>query len=403
MTTMKTLPQPALQAWFEKNRFLLVFALLAALMGTSVGIAKIAVPLYALQLGASASQLGLIAAGAMSGGLIMSIPVGFLVDYYGPGKLFVIGSSLAGITYLILPSVQSIGFLLGCVTAISFFMPLRFVSLNTVFFRQIQSLGAEKAGWYRGTHMSGMFLIGPGVAIALISALGYTGVWWVVAASFAITIFICPVVFKRYGKLTGAAERPSLAGIFGGLKLLSGNQKLRWVCAIDFFLSAVSIYRDTFIVVIAIKNMHLSTASVSMLVTSSGCAFIFSLFFAGSIVHRIGAHKSYFWGLGMAIIALLLLGLATQAFWLWPGVILLGLGIGLLQVVTLTQIAHISFSLGQGKVSGVAMQVPPLGALLGGALGGIIGQYMGLQNVFFIFSLVFLTLFFVVWKTNSEK
>ena len=71
-----------------------------------------------------------------------------------------------------MPLGTSAAALLGCTALISFAMPLRFVSLNTVFFEQLSSLGESKAGWYRGTHMLGMFLIGPLLGAALVSAVG---------------------------------------------------------------------------------------------------------------------------------------------------------------------------------------------------------------------------------------
>nr|WP_145706450.1 MFS transporter [Azospirillum baldaniorum] len=248
----------ALNGWLGANRFLVVFAMLAVLMGTSVGVAKITTALYAIALGANAEQLGLLVAGQVAGTLVMSIPIGFLVDHYGPRRLFVLGSALAGVTYALIPAVAAPAFLLGCTTAISFFMPLRFVSLNTVFFEQIRRMGAGKAGWYRGTHLAGQFLIGPGIAVALIHALGYAGTWWVLAASFALTIAVSPVVLRDFARRpSGNAEPPSLRRAGGDLLALLRDRELRSICVIDIAVESAFTYQTAFVVAIALQVFHL--------------------------------------------------------------------------------------------------------------------------------------------------
>lgn len=130
-----------IRTWFGTT-VSIVFALLASLMGTSVGVAKLTTALYAIELKADAFQFGVLVAGQMFGTLFMSLPTGFLVDHFGPWRLFVAGSTPAGATYALVPLVAHPAFLLGCTVAISFFMPLRFVSLNTVF-------SSRSARWVR--------------------------------------------------------------------------------------------------------------------------------------------------------------------------------------------------------------------------------------------------------------
>jgi hypothetical protein len=77
-------------------------------------------------------------------------------------------------------------------------MPLRFVSLNTLFLQQLAQLGEGKAGWYRGTHMVGMFLIGPLLAARLVQSIGRAWTFRVIAAAFLLTVFVSPIVFGRY-------------------------------------------------------------------------------------------------------------------------------------------------------------------------------------------------------------
>jgi MFS family permease len=168
----------------ERNRFLLTFAVLSSLMGTTVGMAQVSASLYAVQLGSSKTMLGLIAGSQSVGVLAMSLPIGVMVDRFGPARPFVLGTLLAGATYALLPIWATPSWLLACTAAISFFMPFRFVALNTVFLQQLASLGEAKAGWYRGTHMLGMFLLGPALGARAISSLGFA--WFAQSSLLAI-------------------------------------------------------------------------------------------------------------------------------------------------------------------------------------------------------------------------
>ncbi|MBP2231897.1 MFS family permease [Azospirillum agricola] len=391
-----------LNGWRDTNRFLLVFGLLTSLMGTSVGVAKLTTALYAITLGADPEQLGRLAAGQAVGTLVMSVPIGFLVDHYGPRRLFVLGSALAGLTYALVPAVASPSFLLGCTTAVSFFMPLRFVSLNTVFFEQLRRIGAGKSGWYRATHLTGQFLIGPGLAVALIAHLGYAGTWWTLAASFVLTIAFSSLVFGRLPPrpLADAPGRLAPRRIAGELAALLRDRELRTVCLIGLVIEAILTYQTSFIVAIALTVFGLGESGASAFVTGTGLSFIATLFLAGSVVERLGGNASCRIGFTAAAIGLLGLGLAETPAALWPGVLLLGAGLGLLQTVTLARTARIGGRLGQGKVSGLTLLTFPVGSILGGLVGGWAGQRLGLQTVYLLFIPALLALLAWQWRSR---
>ena len=175
-----------MREFIAQNRFLIAFAALSSFMGISVGLARVTTSLYALALHSNDALLGLIAGSQSVGILVMSLPIGVLVDHFGPARLFLAGTLLAGVTYLLIPLLPTPDFLLVCSLLISFFMPLRFVSLNTVFMEQLSKLGESKAGWFRGTHMVGFFLLGPLLAPVVIAAVDFSGTYWLVAAAFGL-------------------------------------------------------------------------------------------------------------------------------------------------------------------------------------------------------------------------
>lgn len=393
-----------LNGWLSANRFLIVFALLASLMGTSVGVARIVTTFFALQLGADARMLGLLAAGQMAGTVIISVPIGYLADHFGPWRLFVAGSSLAGLTYALIPAGDSAGFLLGATTAISFFMPLRFVSLNTVFFDQIRKMGPGKAGWYRATHLSGQFLIGPVAGVSLISLLGYAGAWWTLAASFALTIAISPLVFGNFSPKppARAPRRPDLRFVAAEFALLARHRKLQGVCIVTVCVEGLMAYHATFIIAIALQVLGLDAAGASTFVTGTGLSYIVTLLLMGGPVGRFGVRNSFLFGFGLIMAALLVLGSAASPAGLWPGVVMLGIGVGIAQTVTISHAAEIGGEIGQGKVSGLIMTMMPIGVMLGGFIGGWAAQLVGLQTVFYVFVPVFLALFAWQWGKQSD-
>jgi MFS family permease len=385
-----TLAERPTESFFTRHRFLVVFAALSSLMGTSVGIARVTTSLYAVELGADARVLGLIAASQSVGILVVSMPVGVLVDRHGARVPFLIGSLLAGLVYALIPQVHAAWYLLASTCAISFFMPMRFVSLNTVFMRELERIGVGKAGWYRGTHMMGMMLLGPMVAVSTTKLLGFAGTYWLIASLFALTIAISPIVFRPYGKALPEPGQRSHART-GGLRLrnqlllLARERPLYRTCAVEFAAQSVSSFFQFFIIVIALRQLGLSEAQATQLVSLEGGAFMCALFFFGALVERFGQLAMLRASAGLACLSLVGLGLGQTLWLLGLASVILGLALGTLQIITLTRFAFLGARLGRGKVSGITPLVGTCGSLLGSLLGGALGPTLGLQRVFLAF------------------
>ena len=155
-------------AGLAHGRTLASFILLATLAGIGVGLAKVTTALYAIDLQASPLQLGLIAGAQTAGLLLTSLPCGVLVERLGPLRLFVLGSLLAGAIYQLVPLVPHPLYLLALTLLVGLCMPCRFVSLNTVFMQQLAQMGEARAGWFRGSQMIGLLLVGPTLAALLV-------------------------------------------------------------------------------------------------------------------------------------------------------------------------------------------------------------------------------------------
>lgn len=373
-----------------QQRFLLAFAALSSLMGTTVGMAQVSTSLYAVELGSSKTMLGLIAGAQSIGVLLMSLPIGLLVDRWGPARPFVLGTLLAGSTYALVPVVPSSAWLLACTAAISFFMPLRFVSLNTVFLQQLAALGESKAGWYRGTHMLGMFLLGPSLGARAVQGLGFTWTYRLISAAFLVTIAVSPIVLARYARAPEGLRGPSRwRALVTQLRLLVDDAELRRVSWIEASTQAVGAFFTFFVVVLAVGSAGLDPARAVSFVSVKGASFIVALFFLGTLVQRLGQERTYLIGFSAISLGLTLLGYASGQSALSLGSAALGLGLGVVQIATLTRYAKLGEQAGYGRVSGLSALVGPSGGVLGNLAGGALSKWLGVQAAFLAFALGF--------------
>lgn len=137
--------------------------------------------------------------------------------------------------------------LLALTALISLLMPLRFVSLNTVFMLALERLGQGRAGWQRGAHMSGMFLLGrcwrqrPYRRWGMRAATGS-----LVPCSLATALFAAPVLNRPHVVASGGARVPMLQSI-----RLWQQPEVRALAAQECAVQAAHMYYAFYIVVIA--------------------------------------------------------------------------------------------------------------------------------------------------------
>lgn len=385
----------------EKFKFILGFVLLTSFAGLGIGIARLATTLYAVDLHASELQLGVIASAQSVGILFMSLPVGILIHKYHPMRLFMLGSLLGGVIYAVTPLVRSAEFLIFCTVLVSFCMPLRFISLNSVFMQQLEVLGNAKAGWFRGVHMMGFFLLGPVAAAYLIDALNYAGTFLVIAASFLITILLAPLALSSFKSDDRHAPKLEWQEIKSQLLLLKEDLVLRRTSVIEFLNHAVMAFFGFFIVVIAIQSFGFSATIAASLLTLHGAVFVATLFTTGALISYLGHKRFYQVSFGISAVALFVLAIPQWSLGLWIGAVCLAAGLGMLHIVNFTMYAQAGKKHGTGRVSGLTALVGPAGGFFGSFLGGWLGHLFGLQILFLPMGLIFLWLIWFVYDLPS--
>lgn len=375
-------------AGLAHGRTLASFILLATLAGIGVGLAKVTTALYAISLQATPLQLGLIAGAQTAGLLLTSLPCGVLVERLGPLRLFVLGSLLAAAIYQLVPLVPHPLYLLALTLLVGLCMPCRFVSLNTVFMQQLAQMGEARAGWFRGSQMIGLLLIGPTLAALLVDWRGAAGSWGLIGLAFALPVLLAPLVLRIYPAQRRSAERLSLAALGRQFGLLRGDAQLRGNCLLDFCVQAAAMFFAFFIVAITVQDYGWSAQQAAALLSGHGLAFILALFLLGRVFGE-RSRNGFVASLLLCSAALAILGLGQSAPLLWTGALLLGVSLGMLQVATLSSYARSGLRLGHGRVAGLAALVGPAGSMSGCLLGGLLGARFGLQPLFLLFILPF--------------
>jgi MFS family permease len=412
--------------FLSKNKFSLGFFPLVACNGVSVGTSGIAVTLYAVHMGATASQIGLIRGFESLGILLGVFLMGLLVDHIGPRKVFMCGGLAAGVGYLWLVQASSPGVLMVWVGIIGFCVSSRMVSMNSIFMGQLKSIGNHKSGWYRASHSIGFSFIGPLLGGAVIHGEGYPITFRVVSLLFLISVGLASIVLeaeKRIGTpkeslsagslktgapipalgmgtpkeslsagslKTGARSGFSPAETWVQTKRLFRNRLFIQTASTEGVITATMSCFNTFAVVLALRVYGLSQEDAAFLVALHGIVFIFSLFFLGRFLARWGSNFFYFSSLSIGLTALFLLG-GTPGFGLAvAGLLLLAVSLGMLTVVNYSALSDIPGE--RGKMAGVYGVFSVSGMALGPALGGVLGEAFGLRAIFLGLTPLFLLL-----------
>ena len=385
-------------------RFMSSFIVLTVLAGLGMGVFRVLTSLYGVELKATPLQLGLISAAQSIGILLMALPIGVLVQRLGSLAVFSIGSVLGAVLFIMASLLQSAWYLVLMTALISFVLPMRFVSINTVFLTHLRQLGAAKAGWFRGSHMMGFFLIAPSLAVLFIAQFGYQGSFWCVSALFIIALMFAPICFEKKTALERATQTKfEFKEILAPLALIKNHRSLKTVCCMEMLSSTATHTFGFFIVVIAIQNFHFQESAAVMLLTLQGLVFVGSLFGLGGLAEWLGYQKFYLIGLSTLSIALLMLVFLKQAIALWPASALLGLGLGILHIANFMSFAKVGEETTMAKVSPIIALVGPSGGLLGGMLGMVFGETWGLQWLFLPIAIGFMAMTIFVLRNPTFK
>ena len=364
--------------------------LLGVLVGTTNGISKVALPLYAAALHASPWQIGLVGGLQFAGMLLLSLPLGALIDHHGSRALFRFGAVACAVLYLGgLTQVAQPWHLITCVMLLGMCNPFRMVPTQTEFLHILPQLGPGKAGWNRAAHTLGMFFIGPSLGAALLGLIGFQYTFAVVGAGMLVSLVVGNHVLRDAApgrKHQGARLKER---VLGQLQIVLDRAQFRRTMGIEFCGQMAMSYFTVFIVLVGIRQFGMHAQEAAGLLTLQGALFVATLFGGG--IWLAGWREEARYGLAFSLLFAheALLFAPQHKAQLWLSAALLGVGLGTQHLTSVTRFGALMRELGRGRVGGLFSLAGPSGGLTGAVLGGVLGQHFGLLAGFRLLTLVY--------------
>jgi MFS family permease len=375
--------------FFEGNELIFRFMLINISSGIAMGMINFIFPVYALSLNATSAEIGLIKGISGIGDLLVVLPAGFMVDYFGSRQMY-FASGIFGAAIIMLFSLITTPTML--LVAMFFFgvaRSFRVISLNAAFLKNMDTIGVRKAGWYKGSMTIGGGFIGPIMGGIASIAMAFTGYF-----AFTSAFLLAPlmVIYTHASRRDDSQIKPknsSFTDASNHYKSLAKNRILVRATVIESLNTSFFITFTTFITVLVIRELGLSPGIAAMLISLKGGVTIFVVFFCGQLLRK-NNNNLYLFSFTIIILALLMLGMSRSTPLLAIASMVLGIGSGLTTLITFTEIGTIDGE--KGKISGIFSFGHSTGAILGPALGGIVGGIFGIRAIFLGFVPLFAAL-----------
>lgn len=365
--------------------FLLAFMVLGILAGIANGVAKVALPLYAASLHASSLEIGLVGGLQLIGVLLLSIPIGALIDPVGSRRLFFLGGIGGALVYgTIFPWAESPHHLILGVLLFGLLNPFRWVPTQAEFLHLLPQLGPRKAGWQRGAHTMGMFFLGPSAGALLLSSLGFAATFLLSAAVLLLAVLMGNRVMSG-PSIPAPPVHPRvhpLERLRALLVLVIDRPALRQGMAAEFFGQIAMSYFTVFVVLMGIRRFGMEIGAAAGLVTVQGACFILALFLLGDRIAPLRESVRYLFASLFLLAAEISMAWAPSPTFLWIAAVLLGVGLGIQHLTSVARFAALTRELGRGRIGGLFSVAGPAGGLLGSVGGGLLAQHFGSASGF---------------------
>ncbi len=372
--------------FFQDNELILGFMLINISSGIAVGMINLIIPIYALSLNATSTEIGLIKGISGVGDLLVVLPAGLLVDYFGSKRMYSVSAVFGGLTIMLLSLAGTPELLLLMMVFYGMARTFRTTSLSAAFFKNMNTIGARKGGWYKGSMTAGASFIGPLIGGIAATGMGFMG-YFVFTSVFLLAPLI--VILTRTNHRDNAyieLKNPSFTEASNHYMNLVKNRRLVSATIIESLNTAFFITFTTFITVMVIRDLGLSPGVAAMLISLKGGATIFIVFSCGQLLRRNNNYL-YLMSFAATILALLVLGISKDTSLLAIASVVIGIGSGMITLITFTQVGNIQGE--KGKIAGIFSFGHGTGAIVGPTLGGIIGDLFGVQAIFLAFILPF--------------
>lgn len=378
---------------------------IGVLVGTTNGLSRVALPLFATSLGAQPWQVGLVGGLGYTGLLLLALPMGLWMERHGSRALFGFGVAAAALLMAFgLPLAGALGGITGMIgvaAVLGLVLPFRVVPVHAEFLHLMPRLAPAQAGWNRAAQMLGMFFTGPTLAALLIGAVGYPWAFRVAAVLLVLAWLAGRHALERAHP--AAAGQPAGLAALGArtrhsLAVLRDDADLRRTMGIDFLTQMAVGYFAVFVLVLAMRRFNLPVQAAAGLVTLQGAVFVTLLLAGGHWLARWPQRWCYLGACVCLLAQAVLLGWAWAPPALWAGSALLGVGLAVQGITSVNRMAAAIQRHGRGRVGGLISLGPPAGGVLGTLVGGLLSQRWGPQAGFQVLAFGFALLCWAQWR-----
>jgi MFS family permease len=358
---------------------LLAFMAVSITGGAAAGIMQLLIPLYAISLSVSQAGVGVIRGLAQFGGLLTSLPGGFLIDRYGARRVYTVACLLDGLTIILIPNFTKVPWLTAFLFLEGALGTLRWTTINSAFFSRLETFGHARAGWTRASLAVGANFIGPLIGGVLASSFSYHASYLVVGLIVAAPVCAIPLFRGRTAQVvaTGQGDTESITDQFRGL--ITNRPLWRVALLQSTGISSNSAYL-IYIVLLAVDSNGLSAATASCLLAAQGIAFVVSMFWGGRLVGRFSFRTLYSLAFGLQISGLLVTGCSSVFMLLIAGGVAFGLGSGMLTTISFSRLGSMAGQ--KGRLSGLFFLITGTGVALGPLWGGLLVTLWGIRAAF---------------------
>jgi MFS family permease len=380
---------------------LLAFMAVSITGGTAAGVMQLLVPLYAISLSVSQAGVGVIRGLAQFGGLLTSLPGGFLIDRYGARRVYTVACLLDGLIIVLIPTFTKVPWLTAFLFLEGALGTLRWTTINSAFFSRLETFGHARAGWTRASLAVGANFIGPLAGGVLSSSFSYHASYLVVGLIVAAPVCAIPL-FRGRSVQTVARGHGDSGSITDQFRDLITNRPLWRVALLQSTgISSNSAYL-IYIVLLAVGSNGLSAVTASRLLAAQGIAFVVSMFWGGRLVGRFSLRTLYSLAFGLQIIGLLVTGCCSAFLLLIAGGVAFGLGSGLLTTISFSRLGSMAGQ--KGRLSGLFFLITGTGVALGPLWGSLLVTLWGIRAAFIGFvPVILIALVCVLLPRRAER
>lgn len=372
--------------FFKGNELIFRFMLINISSGIAVGMMNFIIPVYALSLNATSSEIGMIKGFSGIGDVLFVLPAGFIVDYLGSRKTYSVSCICSAGIIMLLSLAATSKLILFTMLFYGVSKTFRMTALSADFFNNMNTIGIKKAGWYKGSMTIGASLIGPMLGGIAVIAFSFKSYFLLTGAILLIPFMVINARSTNEIRSDVIKQNHSLIDSSNHYKSLTKNRILVSATIKNGLNTAFFMTFTVFITVMVIKDLGLSPGIAAELITLKGVSTLIVGFFGGAYLQK-NNNKLYLFAYITTIFSLLLLGLGTDTIQLGLASLINGVGTGLITLINFTEVGSLDGE--KGKIAGFFSFGNGAGAIIGPMLGGIIADVYGVQAIFLAFMIPF--------------